>query len=237
MGSDSVSPTGSDPIRLAALRFPIVPRLGPDPIRWLGVVVILMLTTAALNAVTVAGPEPATNRVFISDDLAVPVSPTDQHPVSEASDRSVKGFYPRAVSIRSLGVEARIIAMGTNEKGEMELPDDPKVLSWWRGSARAGATKGNTVVAGHVYQRNRGYGALWELAAVERGDPITLRGPKDQKITYTVTSVESRRKVDLSPAKIFDAKRSHQLVLITCGGYNRATDHYEDNVIVFAKPA
>ncbi len=43
--------------------------------------------------------------------------------------------------------------------------------------------------------------------------------------------------MDFSPTTIFDANGSHQLVLITCGAYNRATDHYEDNVIVRAEPA
>ena len=39
------------------------------------------------------------------------------------------------------------------------------------------------------------------------------------------------------PSKVFDAHGRHRLVLITFGAYNRVTDHYEDNMIVFAKPA
>lgn len=234
-GPDPVTPTGMGASGITPVPGHGVATSGPDVpgsslVRWLGVVIILILTAAVMSAMSFAiQPTPA--RVAPPVDTSPPALL-----LAPASDSGPRGFVPKEVRIPGIGVKAKVLKMGTDSDGAMELPDDPTILGWWRGSSRVGAARGNVVIAGHVYQRDHGYGALWSLRSVEPGDRIQLLGTKGRQVKYEVTKVEATKKVDLDPTTIFDDSGRHQLVLVTCGAYNRETDHYEDNVIVYASP-
>ena len=63
-----------------------------------------------------------------------------------------------------------------------------------------------------------------------------MSGSGSRSIEYRVVSKQPPKKVDLAAMHVFDADGPHQLVLITCGGYNEETDHHERTVVVFAEP-
>ena len=55
-------------------------------------------------------------------------------------------------------------------------------------------------------------------------------------MAYEVASVDQVAKLSLDTASLFDRTGEHRLHLVTCGGrYDRATNSYEDNVVVVAR--
>ncbi len=236
-GPDPVAPPGVEfaagPDRWPAVGQPTLADPGTRPalvVRWLGVVIILITTAAIMSSMSFAVQTKPT-RVDDSIEGGPPALLARQATI----DAGPEGFVPKAVRIAAIGVKAPVVKVGTDREGAMELPDDPRILGWWRGSARAGGAHGNVVIAGHVFQRDQGLGALWSLKAVEPGDRVVLAGTKDRQVKYEVTKVQATKKVDLDPTTIFKDSGPHTLVLVTCGGYNKVTDHYEDNVIVYAR--
>lgn len=145
-------------------------------------------------------------------------------------------FRPTTLTLPS-GVVAAVEPAGVDTAGTLEVPADPSRLGWWTGGALVGEPFGGLVLAGHVDSRTLGLGVLVELADTSIGAEV-LVGDETQQRRYRVVSVDEVSKVRL--AADFGAFRrdvDHRLVLITCGGsYDRATQSYDENVVVVALP-
>lgn len=108
-------------------------------------------------------------------------------------------------------------------------PDDPAILGWW--GRRVGALSGTTLLTGHTV--HTGGGELDDLELTKVGQVATVSG-----IEYKVDSVEVISKAALArrAPRLFSLSGEHKLVVITCEGYDPATGHYADNVVVVARP-
>jgi hypothetical protein len=144
---------------------------------------------------------------------------------------------PRRVSLPGVGIDMPIVATGVRRDGQMELPDDPRELGWYRFGALPGDDRGSAVLGGHVDSERYGAGPLAKLAGVERGDRIVVTGPDGERLRYRVTRVERISKAALPTDRLFDPGVAHRLVVVTCGGrYLPAAGGYEDNIVVIATP-
>ncbi|MDQ1287521.1 MAG: hypothetical protein QG622_1086 [Actinomycetota bacterium] len=121
--------------------------------------------------------------------------------------------------------------------GSLVIPDDPAVVGWWNGGARAGDAFGSVVVAGHVDSARFGIGAMVELATVRSGEVVELRGDGRRR-RYRVTGRRFLPQADLANrTEVFRQDVPPRLVLITCGGrFDPVRHRYEDNVVVTAEP-
>jgi hypothetical protein len=145
---------------------------------------------------------------------------------------------PRRVRIASVDIAMPVSATGVTRGGQMELPDDPRTLGWYRFGALPGDARGSAVLGGHVDSKRYGTGPLARLASVRDGDPITVTTADGQRIRYEVTSVERITKAALPVDRLFDPEVAHRLVIVTCGGrYLPDAGGYEDNIVVIATPA
>jgi hypothetical protein len=149
----------------------------------------------------------------------------------------VEAEPPRRVSIPSVGVTMPIVATGVLDDGQMELPDDPAEIGWYRFGPGPGEPRGSVVLGGHVDSVRSGVGPLARLAAVEQGARITVTAADGSTVRYRVSSVERIRKAALPTERLFDPDSRPRLVVITCGGrYLPEAGGYEDNIVVIARP-
>ena len=144
---------------------------------------------------------------------------------------------PARLHIPRLGVRMPIAATGVLEDGQMELPEDPAEIGWYRFGAVPGDQRGSAVLGGHVDSRRYGVGPLARLASVREGDSIAVLSPDGAPVRYRVSSVERISKAGLPTEELFDPDSRPRLVVITCGGrYLPEAGGYEDNVVVIARP-
>ncbi len=128
-------------------------------------------------------------------------------------------------------------AVDTTRDGDLGLPKDPGRVGWWQGGALAGETYGSVVLAGHIDSRAYGVGFFARLLQARPGDEVTLSdGRLEQR--YAVVSNRNVNKQALATGTdTFSQSVPGRLVLITCTGhFNTATRHYEDNLVVLARP-
>jgi hypothetical protein len=144
---------------------------------------------------------------------------------------------PRRVRIDTVDIAMPVAATGVTRDGQMELPDDPRTIGWYRFGALPGDARGSAVLGGHVDSTRYGVGPLARLASVQDGDPIIVTGSDGTRLRYEVTSVERITKAALPVDRLFDPDVSHRLVVVTCGGrYLPDAGGYEDNIVVIAAP-
>jgi hypothetical protein len=154
------------------------------------------------------------------------------HPASPPLD-----LPPVALIAPTLHVRARVVPVGTDGAGGLDLPADPARLGWWVGGAVPGATTGSVVLAGHIDTRRQGAGAMASVVRLPVGAPLQLEDGAGAPLRYTVSAVRSYPKTAL-PAAVFRGSGAPRLVLVTCGGaFDPRAHHYDDNIVVYAVPA
>ena len=156
-----------------------------------------------------------------------------------AAVRRPAAAIPAPVRLRlpSLNVDAPVQPVQVGIDGSLGVPDDPRRLGWWPGSGRPGALSGSVVIDGHVDSAERGLGALFRLREAQPGEEISVENASGTTTRYTVVARRRYAKAALPVAELFAQGTRPRLVLITCGGrFDSATQHYDDNVVVYAVP-
>jgi hypothetical protein len=141
---------------------------------------------------------------------------------------------PCRIVISSLGVDAKVIHLGLNADGTLEVPTDFSVTGWWRGGTRPGRT-GPAVIVGHV-DSFRGPAVFYRLKQLQPGDVVKVWRAGRPMVRFSVTGMREVPKDAFPTEQVYGDVPYAGLRLITCGGaFNHATGHYADNVIVFAQ--
>lgn len=141
--------------------------------------------------------------------------------------------YPYKLSIPKLGVNAGVLALGTNPKGEMAAPTTLYQTSWYNKGARPGQT-GSTVIAGHYGAPNQ-VGVFRNLPQLKSGDKVTIT-TAEQPYTYVVYKVATINQGNADLQEIFNKRDGTYLNLITCfGAWNAATFSYNQRTVVYTK--
>ena len=141
---------------------------------------------------------------------------------------------PRRVTIPAVGLEMPVRPVGVVADGQMELPDDPAVLGWYRWGPAPGA-HGSAVLAGHLDSWEQGVGPLVRLREVLVGDDVVVGTPRGP-VVHTVTAVDRYPRQAL-PDTLFARSGPPLLRLVTCGGeYDEDAGGYQQNLVVTAEP-
>lgn len=147
------------------------------------------------------------------------------HPLGKAS-------APESLIVPSIKINAPIVPIDVDPDGVLSPPDDYTKVGWWRGSAKPGATQGQTVVTGHTV--HTGGGVMDRLGDLRPGGLVQIK-TKNGTVDYATTKVFVYTRAQLAAHKdeLFNQERpDYRLVLITCIDWNGR--EYESNVIVFA---
>jgi hypothetical protein len=146
------------------------------------------------------------------------------------------GIRPIHLRVPAIDITARVIDLGLNDDGTLEVPETFDEAGWWTGGAAPGAD-GPAVVVGHVDSR-AGPGVFYRLRGVAPGDRIELRDRGGRVVRFAVDRVEQHPKDAFPTGAVYGDTEHPTLRLITCGGaFDRSARSYVDNVIVYASLA
>ncbi|HEX6676355.1 MAG TPA: class F sortase [Actinomycetes bacterium] len=141
---------------------------------------------------------------------------------------------PTTISIPGIGVHARVVPVGLQADGAMQVPD-PDQVGWYELGPRPG-DPGPAVLVGHVYYRP-GPAVFYRLRQLHPGDEILIGERGGATRRFLVGRLERHPKTALPVDRIWTTATRPLLRLITCGGsYDHSTGHYRDNLIVYASP-
>lgn len=145
---------------------------------------------------------------------------------------------PSSLSLPRLDVRAAIEAVEVSADGQVEVPEDPQRVGWYRFSPAPGSAEGSSVVVGHVDSDGRGLGVLVALDDVRRGDRVVVARKDGKKVAYRVASRRTVSKKDLAASGAFRRDGPAVLTLITCTGpYRPDEGGYQNNLVVTAVEA
>ena len=143
---------------------------------------------------------------------------------------------PVSLSIPSIGVRTRLIHLGVNRDGTLQVPSSTAVAGWYTGSPRPGMV-GSAIIAGHVDSRT-GPGIFFWLRTLRPGDRIYVGRADGTMAVFTVTRISKFAKDHFPTAAVYGPVPDSELRVITCGGiFDRSLGRYLSNVVVFARLA
>ncbi len=229
---------------VAATARPASPLARPRRTATLGVVLavtagLLLGCAAGPDRAVTPGPVAATPARSGPDPAAGPsvtASPPVGSPSSDAAAPVVpgEGVAPAQVRVPVIGIDEKLIDLGLQADGTMEVPADWDRVGWFTGGGRPGGA-GPTVIAGHVDSLT-GPAVFYRLTELVVGDLIEVTDVEGRILTYAVYRVEDVPKDDFPTAEVFGARPTDELRLITCTGvFDPASARHADNRVVFAE--
>jgi hypothetical protein len=151
-----------------------------------------------------------------------------------AAGKAPQVARPTWLSIPSIGVRTKLISLGENKDGTLQVPATTTVAGWFTGGPRPG-TVGSAIIAGHVDSKT-GPGIFFWLRSLHRGDRIYVGRADGTMAVFIVTSVRKYEKNAFPTSAVYGPVPDPELRLITCGGvFDRARGSYLSNVVVFAR--
>lgn len=143
---------------------------------------------------------------------------------------------PAEVRIPRIGVNAKIMNIGVDAEGVLEVPplEEAHLAGWYRLGPSPGEV-GNAVVVGHVDSYTNGPAVFFELGALLPGDIIEISRKDGSVARFVVDGVTSYPKSAFPSDLVYGPSPQAGLRLVTCGGeFDKKNREYRDNVVVFA---
>ena len=187
-------------------------------------VVAVLLLAAAAGCGTSSGPTASG-----SAQVQGPAAPTSVVVRARST--------PSALEIPAIGVNTgELVDLGLTPSGAMEVPDGATTAGWFALSPVPGEP-GPSVLAAHVdYKKVPGVFA--RLDKMKVGDTAVVRRADGTPVHFVAYRVEHFAKSAFPTQDVYGNTEGPELRLITCGGsFDRASGHYRDNVVVFARLA
>jgi LPXTG-site transpeptidase (sortase) family protein len=155
---------------------------------------------------------------------------------SEAEDASGPAPEPTALRVPRVSLDARVLSVGVEDDGTVEIPGDAGQAGWYRYGPAPGARAGSAVLVGHVDDRTGRLGAFAKLYGVRKGDAVTVARRDAPPVRYEVTAREVVDR-DRLPEEVFRRHGRPVLTLVTCAPpYDRGRGGYKRNLLVYAVP-
>lgn len=173
------------------------------------------------------------SRPLRADTTVSAISPTRASP--RTSPTSAWG-RPATLTLTTVNVAAPVDKIAASH-GVLQVPDNISRLGWWENSAPAGSPTGTTIIDGHIDSASAGEGALFHLAELNPGDPITVSTSTARIVRYRVRARRIYPKAAGLPAELFDQQGPPRLIIISCSGpFDYSLHSYRDNLAIFAIP-
>jgi sortase family protein len=152
---------------------------------------------------------------------------------------SLARSLPVSVRIPAIGVNSRLLHLGLNPDGTVEVPPiqtSAGLAAWYKYSATPGQI-GSSVIEGHV-DSTRGPAVFFRLGALRPGNTIEVTLADGVTAVCRVTGVREYAKARFPARTIYGTAGFAALRMITCGGaFDYATGHYLSSTVVFASLA
>jgi len=155
---------------------------------------------------------------------------------AKAKGPSLGRSVPVSVSIPEIGVRSKLLSLGLNPDGSIEVPSlatSADEAAWYKYSVTPGQV-GAAVIEGHVDSYS-GPAVFFRLGALHPGNQIDVTLANGITAVFRVTGVREYAKDEYPAKMIYGPTDYAALRLITCGGdFDFATHHYLSSVVVFA---
>jgi hypothetical protein len=184
-----------------------------------------------VRSLATTGPAPAAP-TGTSSSAAVPSVAVQEGPLPARPP-----VKPVQLTIAAIGLTARVVPTGVDDKGEFSVPPSVDEVGWYRFGPGLGEPAGSVVVGGHVDDATSGPGAFYRLGELTEGDQISVVGQDGTARAFRVVAKEQvpKKTIDLKP--YFSTGGAVRLTLFTCGGqFDSAARSYVDNIVVTAVP-
>ena len=136
---------------------------------------------------------------------------------------------PIHLSIPSIALDDKVIKVGVNAKGEMDVPPgNTKDIGWYGGGTLPG-TIGSAVLDAHVFA------AFSKLKNIKVGGDIYIETDSGQKLHFVVSEMKTYALKDVPADVLFNRADTERLNLITCTGKltaDRST--YDQRLVIYA---
>ena len=149
---------------------------------------------------------------------------------------TVPSDQPRYIRIPAINVNARVMSVGVNSRGNIDTPANLNDTAWYDGSAKPGQ-EGQVFIDGHTSFSSAIYAAFNDLPKLKEGDQITIERGDGQQINYHVTEIKTvdADNVDMGEALNPPEGAERGLTLMTCTGtFNYRTQTADKRLIVYA---
>lgn len=153
--------------------------------------------------------------------------------LAAAAGKPMARSVPVRLVIPAIGVDSKLMELGLQADGTMEVPPAGFPAGWYTGAPTPGEL-GPAIIAGHVDWT--GPGVFYDLHKLVAGNEVRVKRADGSTAVFRVTRVEEYRKAAFPTADVYGDIPYAGLRLITCGGsFNKGTGHYEDNIVAFAE--
>jgi sortase (surface protein transpeptidase) len=140
---------------------------------------------------------------------------------------------PVRLRVPALHVNSRIVDLGLQSDGAVEVPGSTAVAGWYDKGPRPGQP-GPAVILGHV-DSTRGPGIFFDLYRLRAGTLIEVDRSDGSTASFRVTKVSKVAKTRFPTDLVYAPTLDPTLRLVTCGGsFDQARGSYRDNIIAFA---
>jgi hypothetical protein len=146
----------------------------------------------------------------------------------------IRRSVPVRLVIGSLGIATHVGSVGLLPNHQVMVPTSTRTVSWFRLGPTPGQI-GSSVILGHV-DSYQGPGVFFNLKLLRPGAVISVTLADGATARFGVVRVVQYSKTGFPDRLVYGAHGTRLLNLVTCGGvFNRATGHYESNIVVFSK--
>jgi sortase (surface protein transpeptidase) len=201
---------------------------------------VVLLAIAALILGAVVGvslfarmPHARAERAHAATRLAA-VGATGRKAVLAAKTMNRRQMpVPVRISIRAIGVDARVIRLGLNPDRTIQVPKNLADAGWFEPGPEPGE-RGAAVVVGHLESRS-GPGVFYRLRELPVGGVIEIQLQDGTTVRFVARSMIRVPKSRFPTKLVYTRTKEPTLRLVTCAGpLNWSTGHHQDNYIVFA---
>lgn len=152
------------------------------------------------------------------------------------ANHTVAPLAPRTITIPSINVNARVLALSIDKEGAMQAPKTAYDTGWYSASSRPGEM-GAMVIDGHVMGDGNAPGIFSKLKTLSAGSKIVVERGDKKQFTYTVKKVETLKTTEVNMGKLLVSSDTSKpgLTLITCGGtMDRKNLTFDSRTIIHA---
>jgi LPXTG-site transpeptidase (sortase) family protein len=160
---------------------------------------------------------------------------SESKPSGDVSSHKVSPDAPRAITIKKLGVNARVVGLGLTANNALKAPNNIYDVGWYEGSVHPGE-RGAMIFDGHVHGPTTP-GVFVGLKKLTAGDMISVERGDGKVFNYRVVKAQSYDKdsTDAMSAVFSSAEPGKPgLNMITCDGAYDEAGHYNKRLVVFA---
>jgi LPXTG-site transpeptidase (sortase) family protein len=157
-----------------------------------------------------------------------------QKAMAVRSAAAVSGARSVPVSLRipTIGVSVPLSQLGLNADKSAQVPTKYEEPGWYKLGPTPGQ-EGSAVILGHVDDK-QGPAVFFKLKTLKAGDKVDVSLTNGMVSHFIVQTVETYSKSQFPAAKVYASHGYSALQLVTCGGkFDKATGHYESNVVAY----